>query len=131
MADERREHARIASNAAVHCRAPASPRRVRLVDVSRSGCRVRALDGAAVPYGATVLLDFARADRVSGQVVWAEGQTAGVRFDHALSHAQAVAVGLEEDTVVAFVPRAEPAGSAPARDSLLAHWLRRLLRRAA
>lgn len=131
MGAERRRDERVASDAPVLCRAPATPRRVRLIDVSPSGCRIRPLDGAALPYGSTVLLDFARGRRISGQVVWVDAQSAGIRFDRRLSRDQAVAVGLEDDTVVAFAAAAKPEDLAPAATSLLAHWLRRLLRRAA
>lgn len=131
MGAERREHARVATEEAVLCRAPATPRRVRLVDVSHGGCRIRALDGAAVPYGATVLLDFVRGRRISGQVVWVDAQSAGIRFEHRLAHDQAVVMGLEAPAETVTIARIEPEPVAPASGSLLAHWLRRLLARAA
>jgi hypothetical protein len=127
---ERRDNERIASELATVCRAPATPHRARLVDVSTTGCRLRTLDGTAIPNGATVLLDFTPGGRISGQVMWSGPHTAGIRFDNALSQKLAVVLGLAQAPAVE-VTLSEPLYVAPAPGSVLAHWLRRLLRRAA
>jgi len=125
---ERRNSERIASELATVCRAPATPHRARLVDVSATGCRLRTLDGTAIPYGATVLLDFTPGGRVSGQVMWVGAHSAGIRFDNRLSAKLEVIMGLAEAPIEVIVDK--PAYVPPA-PSGLAHWLRRLLGRAA
>ena len=126
---ERRNSERITSELATVCRAPATPHRARLVDVSASGCRLRTLDGTAIPYGATVLLDFTPGGRVSGQVMWAGPHSAGIRFDQRLSAKLEVIMGLVEAPVEVTLD--DPPAYVPAPASGLAHWLRRLLGRSA
>lgn len=128
-AAERRIDERIASDLPTVCRAPATPHRARLIDVSASGCRLRTLDGTAIPYGATVLLDFMPGGRVSGQVMWSSANSAGIRFEGALSPALEVILGLAEAPAVDVTVGEKVLYVAPAPGSVLAHWLRRLLRR--
>lgn len=127
---ERREHDRIASDLPAVCRVPATPHRARLVDVSRSGCRMRITDGLAVPVGSTVHLDFGPGRRISGQVMWSGPQATGLRFSSQLSTALSIALGLEPAPAIEIEPRVEEEAPKVAQ-SLLHHWLRRLLRRAA
>jgi hypothetical protein len=126
---ERRRSERISSEVIAVCRAPATPHKARLIDVSATGCRLRTLDGTAIPHGATVLLDFTPGGRVSGQVMWVGAHSAGIRFNNRLSPTLEVTMGLAEAPVE--VTLEEPVYVAPAPGSVLAHWIRRLLRRAA
>lgn len=128
-ADRRRED-RIASDAAAIARIPASPHRVTLIDVSRTGCQIRLCDTIAVPVGSTVHLDFGPGRRMTGQVMWAGPRTAGVRFARTLSGPLALALGVESAATVEVeeAPKPRPP-SGPA--ALIPHWLRRLLTRAA
>lgn len=130
-ATDRRLEDRIASDASAIARIPASPHRVTLIDVSRSGCQIRLSDGIAVPVGSTVHLDFGPGRRMTGQVMWAGPRTAGVRFATAVSGPLALALGIESAATVEVdqAPRMSKTSSRPA--SLIPHWLRRLLRRAA
>ena len=59
-------------------RIPASPHRVTLIDVSRTGCQIRLCDTIAVPVGSTVHLDFGPGRRMTGQVMWAGPRTASM-----------------------------------------------------
>lgn len=128
---ERRVHDRIASDLPAVCRVPATPHRARLVDVSRSGCRLRITDGLAVPVGSTVHLDFGPGRRISGQVMWSGPQAAGLRFSSQLSTALSIALGLEAAPAIEVEPASVAEQLPQAPQSLLHHWLRRLLRRAA
>ncbi|MCT2557561.1 PilZ domain-containing protein [Tsuneonella sp. YG55] len=132
QACDRRGDARIESGASAIARIPASPHRVTLIDVSRTGCRIR-VGGLAVPVGATVTLDFGPDRRLSGQVVWAQPRTAGIRFDEALPGSLAAALGIEP--AVGVVVDAGPASSAgpvaQGQMCRLPHWLRVVLGRAA
>ncbi len=119
---------RIESATPAIARIPASPHRVVLIDVSRTGCRIR-VDGIAIPNGATVNLDFGPGRRLTGQVMWSEARTAGVRFDRPLTGTLAAALGVEP--AVAVEVEIEPAPAIEERALRLPHWLRSLLGRAA
>jgi hypothetical protein len=127
---ERRNQDRLACDVAAVCRVPATPCRARLLDVSRTGCRFRTLDGLAVPEGATVHFDLGPGRRVTGMVMWSGPRDAGVRFNRSLTSDMAILLGLEQAPVMQIETAEEdplPAGPlAP-----IAHWIRRLLRRAA
>lgn len=128
--DRRREN-RISSDAPAIARIPASPHRVTLIDVSKIGCQIRLVDGVAVPVGSTVHLDFGPGRRMTGMVMWSGPRTAGVQFVRAVSGPLASALGVEPSAMVEVeeAPQAPQAPSGPA--SLIPHWLRRLLSRAA
>lgn len=125
---ERRQSDRIASDVSAIARIPASPHRVTLIDVSRTGCQVRVPCGIAVPTGSTVHLDFGPGRRLTGMVMWSGPRTSGIRFSQSISGPLASALGIEPAAMVeieeAPLPPAEPALRIP-------HWLRRILRRAA
>ena len=70
-----------------------------------------------VGVGATVQFDTPDAGPVSGEVVWREDNTIGLRFETELSYAQAVSLGLEKKVPVL---RAEPIPDYQAAP----HWLR-------
>ncbi len=125
---DRRGAARIASATSAIARIPASPHRVVLIDVSRTGCRIR-VDGIAIPLGATMNLDFGPGRRLTGQVMWSEFRMAGVRFDKPLTGTLAAALGVE--TAVAVEVESKPAPVVQERALRLPHWLRSLLGRAA
>lgn len=93
---------------------------MRLVDVSRSGCRI-ALGAETAPLGGTISVDLAPGISAQGQIVWSTRNEAGVRFSRQLSPAAAVALELEE----ALPPEPEPAHSLDkSADGLLSHWFR-------
>lgn len=117
---ERRARDRVAAGYAVTCRVPATPHKMRLMDVSRSGCRI-ALGSRDAPLGGTISVDLAPGISAQGQIVWSARNEAGVRFARQLSPAAAVALEIEE----ALTPEPEPAQpiDTPA-DGLLSHWFR-------
>ncbi|WP_440116095.1 PilZ domain-containing protein [Tsuneonella sp. SYSU-LHT278] len=126
---DRRGDERIVSGASAIARIPASPHRVTLVDVSRTGCQIR-VDGLAVPLGATVNLDFGPGRQITGQVMWAQPRTAGIRFDRTLSAIMAAALGVEPAVGVEIEEVCEKP-PVQERALRLPHWLRSLLGRAA
>lgn len=127
--DDRRVSDRLSSDASAIARIPASPHPVRLIDVSRTGCRIRTVDGIRVPLGSTVHLDFGPGRRMTGQVMWSEARSAGVRFDRTVSGPLAAALGLEPTATVELepAPKEDPIPSGPAL--VIPHWLRRLIKR--
>jgi hypothetical protein len=130
-ADERRRAGRVPSDASAIARIPATPHRVTLVDVSRTGCQIRLADGIAVPAGATVHLDFGSGRRMTGQVMWSGPRTAGVQFARAVSGPLALALGVESAATVEVEEAPQPRQAASGPASLIPHWVRRLLSRAA
>ena len=124
----RRAHDRVESGLSTICRVPASPHRATVIDVSRTGCRIRIADGLHVPVGATVHLDFGPERKVTGMVMWTDPRSAGVRFNRPLSGVMASVLGIEPAAIVEVEDApVEPSGPA----KLIPHWLRRLLHRAA
>ena len=130
VSSERRNDERIASSTSAIARIPASPHRVTLIDVSRSGCQIR-VDGIAVPLGATVNLDFGPGRRLTGQVMWSQPRTAGIRFSRPLSGTLAAALGVEPAVGVEIEPAEAAKPILQERALRLPHWLRSLLGRAA
>ncbi|ANY18693.1 PilZ domain protein [Tsuneonella dongtanensis] len=128
---DRRSADRIESDACAIARIPASPHRVELVDVSRTGCRIRTMDGIAVPQGSTVHLDFGPGRRLTGQVMWSAARSAGVRFHQSLSGPLAATLGVEPAVDINVEAETEVRRGPLGPASLLPHWLRRLLRKAA
>ena len=122
---DRRRSDRIASGASAIARIPASPHRVTLIDVSRTGCQVRIAGGIAVPIGSTVHLEFGPGRRLTGMVMWSGPRTAGIRFSQSISGPLASALGVEPAATVEIEDIPDPP-IAPARK--LPHWLRRILR---
>jgi|GEM_PF-3939373 len=93
---------------------------MRLVDVSRGGCRV-ALGSEIAQLGGTISVDLAPGISAQGQIVWSTRDEAGVRFAKQLSPAAAVALDIEQ----AAPP--EPEAAEPpdgASEGLLSHWFR-------
>lgn len=127
---DRRSDERIASGASAIARIPASPHRVTLIDVSRTGCQIR-VDGLAVPVGATVNLDFGPGRQISGEVMWSQPRTAGIQFKRTLSGILAAALGVEPAVVVEIEPQGRGAPVKLERALRMPHWLRSLLGRAA
>jgi hypothetical protein len=124
---ERRQQDRIVSGASAIARIPASPHRVTLIDVSRTGCQIRLNDGIAVPVGATVHLDFGPGRHMTGQVMWSGPRTAGVQFDRAVSGPIASALGIESTAMIEVDAAPPPATELPERAIRMPHWLRRIL----
>ena len=100
---------------------PARPQPATIRDISHHGCRID-VPGAPIEVGGTALLEVPGLAKVSGQIVWTHGRTAGVRFERALGSSAAIALGLEEPKAVEIViePVRDPAAG------LLRHWFRRL-----
>ena len=92
---ERRATRRSEINVTLSCRAPARPCRAVLNDVSHVGCCLR-IFGSHVELGATALIDLPSASQWAGRVVWADGDTVGIRFDWPLRTTTATALGLDE-----------------------------------
>lgn len=115
----RRASDRFAVNLAARCRVPATPHPVTLLDLSRTGCRVR-ISTVHVTPGTTVHIDLNPAASVSGQVAWSGPQTAGVKFHRRLDTAVAVQLGIEDAPAAADDPIAV---TDPARGGLQ-HWIR-------
>ncbi|MXO58189.1 hypothetical protein GRI89_01340 [Altererythrobacter salegens] len=81
--DERRSSPRVATNVAVACRAPATPVRVVIRDISLHGCRIetaRPMDNL----GSTVQVELTDKVSVSGRIVWIDELYCGIRFDKRL-----------------------------------------------
>lgn len=93
---------------------------MRLMDVSRSGCRI-ALGTESAQLGGTISVDLAPGISAQGQIVWSARNEAGVRFSRLLSPAAAVALEIEQ----AAPPEPETAEphDVPA-EGLLSHWFR-------
>ena len=119
--DERRSAQRATIEVSLTCRMPARPQPATIRDISHHGCRID-VPGAPIEVGGTALLEVPGLAKVSGQIVWTHGRTAGVRFERALGSSAAIALGLEEPKAVEIViePVRDPAAS------LLRHWFRRL-----
>lgn len=102
------------------CRAPASPHRATVQDISYGGCRV-SVDSLYIPKGSTVILDLALR-QVSGQVAWTESGSAGIKFHRQLASELAVHFGVEEAPVAPVSEETPPPDPAQLG---LSHWLRR------
>jgi len=124
---ERRFSDRVPTEVGVSCRVPASPEQARLVDLSRSGCRLEFVRRRIGP-GATVNLDFRAGNPVAGEVVWTDGDHAGVRFHSTLPKPIAVEFGLEPPEALAceIDPDAAALETNMPSDGFLRHWVRRL-----
>ena len=118
--DDRRSRKRVSAEAEITCRIPAIPKRVKLLDVSASGCRLK-VSGMRVEPGATVHIDLPGGDSVSGRAVWYEASKLGVRFDSELDDDQSIALGLLNADAKLATAHIEPLEQQPRK----AHWLRR------
>lgn len=118
--DDRRARKRVAMDREITCRIPARPARVKLLDVSATGCRLK-LVGMRVEPGATVHIDLPDGSSVAGTAVWYEAAKVGVHFHAELEEAQAVALGLLRETRAPANAHVEPLAQQPRQ----AHWLRR------
>ena len=101
-----------------------------MIDVSRTGCRIRIVGGLYVPVGSTIHLEFGPERKVTGMVMWTDARTAGVRFARPLTGVMAAVLGVESAALIAVEP-SEPAPLPPEPATLIPHWLRRLVNRAA
>jgi hypothetical protein len=120
--DERRSAERASIDVRLTCRMPARPQAATVCDVSHYGCKIE-VPGAPMELGGTALLEVPGVARVSGQIVWTHGKSAGVRFEQALSSSAAVALGLEQPEPVEIAPEIEVAETS---GGLFRHWFRRL-----
>lgn len=118
--DDRRARKRVATDREITCRIPARPARVKLLDVSATGCRLKVV-GMRVEPGATVHIDLPDGGSVIGTAVWYEAAKVGVHFEEPLDEDQSVALGLLSKTSVATHAHVEPIAQQPRK----AHWLRR------
>ena len=118
--DDRRSRKRVSAEAEIICRIPAIPKRVKLLDVSASGCRLK-VSGMRVEPGATVHIDLPDGGCVSGIAIWYEASKLGVRFYTELDDNQAVALGLMSAEAKVATAHFEQLDEQPRK----AHWLRR------
>ena len=118
--DDRRSRKRVLAEADITCRIPAIPKRVKLLDVSASGCRLK-VSGMRVEPGATVHIDLPDGGCLSGTAIWYEAGKIGVNFDSELDDDQAVALGLMSAKARPATAHVEPIEQQPRK----AHWLRR------
>lgn len=75
---------RFGSDLATVARLPATGIALSVVDVSHTGCRIRA-DSELARVGATIIITISDLADVSGEIVWAEGGYCGVRFHTPIS----------------------------------------------
>lgn len=116
---DRRASDRVSVDVTALCRVPATPHRVTVLDLSRTGCKVALKDIHVTP-GTTVHIDFAAAPSVSGQVAWSRPGSAGVHFHRRLNTDLAVRYGIEE----APSPVEAIAEVTPKASGGLQHWIR-------
>ena len=88
-----RTNNRQGSDIVLNCRAPVRRAQAILCDISETGCRIEIFEGF-VTRGSTIFFEIDERNEVAGQIVWARGNEAGVRFMHPLSHAIRVALEL-------------------------------------
>lgn len=119
---DRRTGERVELDVRLSARVPASPVAARILDLSHVGCRV-ALSNLHLEPGATITLEIANGDRVSGEVVWSRASEAGVRFHRRLKSGTAVTLGIEQapEPVAPIEPEPQQA-----EGGLISHWYRRL-----
>lgn len=72
------------SNIVLNCRIPVQPAQAIMCDISTTGCRIELFDGFT-QRGSTIFFEIDEKNQIAGQVVWAHGKEAGVRFMHKLS----------------------------------------------
>ena len=105
------------------CRMPATPRAVRVSDVSQGGCRIDLRGGHVAP-GHSIAIDLPATAGHPGEVVWTDGTSAGVRFSRPVRSATAQALGIED---ALEIERIEVAKREPPRSpGGFRHWYRRL-----
>ena len=117
----RRQNERVETDIGLTCRVPAQPTPVKIVDLSRDGCRIEARQ-RRLEQGGSIVFDMPNGDRTSGQVMWVKGYTAGIRFSRGLRPLTAKSLGL---TIPGYVE--EPAAKAEPlepQDRGLHHWFR-------
>ena len=81
------------SNIVLGCRTPVARAQALLCDISETGCRIELFDGH-VQRGSTIIFEIDARNELAGQIVWVQGNEAGVRFSHKLSHAIRTALEL-------------------------------------
>ena len=119
---ERRTAERTTIDVNLTCRMPARPQRATVRDVSHQGCKIE-VPGSPIELGGTALLELPGMTNVSGQIVWTNGRTAGIRFDRSLGSSASVALGQEQAKPVEVMVEIEyPQPGA----GILRHWFRRL-----
>jgi hypothetical protein len=123
---ERRVAERIEIAVHLICRIPARPYPATVLDASRDGCRVDFRD-APVEVGGTAVLEIPGAPRVDGQIVWARGSLAGIRFNQRLAGVASAALGLEPPEASPDASQEDQPERAPTLGGILRHWMRRLL----
>lgn len=79
-----RKEERLTTNVASTARVPATPAEIRILDISRTGCKIATGNGH-VQVGATILVQLAGNDEAAGQIAWKDGEVSGVRFHRAIS----------------------------------------------
>jgi len=116
---ERRASDRVTADLATRCRVPATPHPATVVDLSRTGCRIRLATAHLLP-GTTVHIDLGRDETVSGMVAWTGAETAGIQFHRRLGTDVAVQKGIVQASETATA-RIEAVAEARVG---LQHWMR-------
>lgn len=80
---ERRTSGRIAIDADIKCRIPATPQSAIIRDLSVTGCRIETV-ASIRGVGGTIVLDLTETVNVVGTIVWARGREAGIHFNEPL-----------------------------------------------
>lgn len=123
---ERRRELRVETRVHLDCRIPALPSKGLMLDISRDGCRLRT-PMSKLEAGGTILLDLPGASRFPGRVVWINGIDAGVRFERPLSPLTSIALGIEQAEPALDETTSEPEELSSPPESLLRHWMRRIV----
>ena len=119
---DRRNRDRMAVDVLVSCRVPAVPVAARLVDLSKSGCKLR-FSKYPPEVGSSVTVALEAGPPVVGEVVWQTIAEAGVRFRRTLSTSQCVHYGLEAPVAPEPVEVVEPS------KGLISHWMHAIARK--
>lgn len=77
---ERRSKYRALTNVVIRCRVPATPEEATIQNMTTDGCMISTLN-KSLERGATVLLHLSDSCHATGRVVWADGKSAGIKFE--------------------------------------------------
>ena len=120
---DRRNRDRLSVDVMVSCRVPAVPVAARLVDLSKSGCKLHFKATMPPETGSSVTVALAAGPAAVGEVVWQTVEEVGVRFRRNITTAQAVHYGLEAPVEAEIVPEIEY------NQGLISHWMHAIARK--
>lgn len=93
---ERRNSQRTTTEVQATCRMGGRERRAIVYDVSSDGCMAE-ISGGSASAGGFVRVMFSCGIPAAGRVLWTDGSTAGIKFDHPLHPAVVAHLGFEFD----------------------------------